>query len=386
MVSPEIEKRIVNFLNKSANANELNDLEIWIKDPKNQSILKEYVKTHFVVTLSKSNPDSSVIRSSLLREIRKEKRRAERLSVRSILKYAAILVFIVGAGYFINNEFFRFTNDQVIIPKEEAITLQLEDGSTRIIREDGSVQVTDKNGNIVGKQEGAKLVYDDKSPIEKLVYNTLTVPYGKRFDLVLSDGTQVVLNAGTSLKYPVQFISGRNRDVFLKGEAFFDVAKDAEHPFVVDAGKLTVQVLGTRFNMTTYEEDTHTEVVLVEGSVSLNPDKNPDSKDNVVLKPGSKGFYNKSQGTISITKVNTSIYTAWVNGDVVFRNAPFENIAKRLERLYNVTIINNNQRLANEVFNASFEVDNENINDILHYFNKVYHIEYKIADNTIIID
>lgn len=108
--------------------------------------------------------------------------------------------------------------------------------------------------------------------------------------------------------------------------------------------------------------------------------------ENVILKPGAKGSFNKVEKTISTKKVNTSIYTAWVKGDVVFRNARFQNIAKRLERLYNVRIINNNKQLDTEVFNASFEVENENINDILRYFNKVYQIEYKIANDTIIIN
>ncbi|MDC6365861.1 MULTISPECIES: FecR family protein [Flavobacteriaceae] len=386
MVSPEIEKCLVNFVNKSANVEELRVLEVWIKDLKNHSVFEEYVKTHFIVTLANSNPDSSAIRFSLLEEIRKEKRKRRILSTNFFLKYAAILLFMVGAGYFINNEFGQNDSDQqLIVPKEEVITLQLEDGTTRVIEENGSVQVKDRRGNILGKQQGSKLVYDTAPATYELVYNTLTVPYGKRFDVVLSDGTHVFLNAGTSLKFPVQFIPGQNREVFLNGEAFFDVVKDTENPFLVNVDELSVQVLGTKFNVANYTEDTFTDVVLVEGSVDLDPGDNG-TVENVILKPGAKGSFNKVEKTISTKKVNTSIYTAWVEGDVVFRNARFQNIAKRLERLYNVRIINNNRELDNEVFNASFEVENENINDILRYFNKVYQIEYKIANDTIIIN
>jgi len=389
MIPPTVEKRIVNFVNKSANADELKDLEIWIRDPRNQNVFKEYVKTHFILILSKSNSEGTEeIRSKLLQEIRKEKRRAKKLHFRSIYKYAASIVLLATSGYFIYNQTVESKADQILVPKEETITLQLGDGTTKVINENGAIQITDTDGNIVGKQQGGKLVYEDKLPVEKLVYNTLIVPYGKRFDLILSDGTHVFLNAGTSLKYPVQFISGHNRSVFLNGEAFFDVSKDKEHPFVVNAEGLSIDVLGTKFNVANYKEDTHTEVVLVEGSVGLSPSGNPgkEGNENLELHPGFKGSFHKLDRTISSKKVNTSIYTGWLNGDVVFRNARFENIARRLERLYNVTIVNNNEELNDEIFNASFEVDNEGINDILRYFKKVYNIEYKIADDKIIID
>ena len=115
---------------------------------------------------------------------------------------------------------------------------------------------------MVGNQNGNKIVYDTETTLEKLVYNTIKIPYGKRFELQLSDGTIVHLNSGTTLKYPVKFIASGNRQVFLDGEAFFDVAKDKTHPFVVNADNLNVRVLGTHFNVSNYPEDKLTDIVL----------------------------------------------------------------------------------------------------------------------------
>ena len=386
MISPEIENRIVKFVNKSANAGDLKALEEWIQEPQTHSIFREFVKTHFAITIGMSNPDPNAIRERLLKEIRKEKRLHFVHTMRSVLKYSAVIIFILGLGYFFRNEISNLDTEVIVVPKDEAITLQLENGDIKVIKEDGASEVLDANGNIVGNQHGTKLVYDKEIIIEKLVYNTLKVPNGKRFDVVLSDGTHVFLNAGTSLKYPIKFIQGKNRKVFLNGEAFFDVTKDEEHPFVVNAQALDVQVLGTKFNMTTYDEDAKSEVVLVEGSIAMNSENAVSESEGTILEPGFKGSYDKSEGVITTQKVNTSIYTSWISGNVIFRNAAFDSIVKKLERLYNVTIINNNEQLANERFNANIEVDNETIEQVLNYFNKVYQIEYTIVNNKIVIN
>ncbi|MEO9512046.1 MAG: FecR domain-containing protein [Flavobacteriaceae bacterium] len=385
----KIEKSIINFVNRSCSAEELDELEKWAKDTPELSLLKEYVRTHFTILLSKGNSDPDKIKELLFREIRKESERTKLRRLRIAIKYAAIVIFMAGASYFISFYSSDTDKEMLVVPHEDAITLKLQDGTVKIIKKDGSAEVTDKEGKILGRQQGRSLVYDSEpieSSMEKLVYNTLTVPYGKRFDLVLSDGTHVFLNAGTSMRYPVRFIDGYDRDVFLQGEAFFDVTENPQKPFTVHADKLGVRVLGTRFNVADYPEDAQTDVVLVDGSVGLHTEDQGNHEAAHIMEPGNKASFDKSQKTIVEQKVNTSIYTAWVNGDVVFRDAPFKNIVKRLERLYNVTIINNNIELADEIFNASFEVGNESINDILRFFNQLHQIDYKIEENTIIIN
>ncbi|MEO8255562.1 MAG: FecR family protein, partial [Flavobacterium sp.] len=192
-------------------------------------------------------------------------------------------------------------------------------------------------------------------------------------------------NSGTTLKYPVKFIAGANRQVFLDGEAFFDVAKDKKHPFVVNANKLNVRVLGTHFNVSSYPEDDMTDVVLVEGSVGMYSSSEEFNADkNTILKPNFKGSFNKNNNHIDTKEVNTDMYTAWINGGLVFRDISFKNICKKLERQYDVTIVVKNQKLANEKFNASFS--DKPIEKILSYFDAVYGIDYTRKNNVITIN
>jgi transmembrane sensor len=210
----------------------------------------------------------------------------------------------------------------------------------------------------------------------------LKIPYGKTFEVQLSDGTIVHLNSGTSLRYPVQFLKNQNRKVYLMGEAYFEVAKDKAHPFTVNTQELDVEVLGTKFNVNTYSDDLTTDVVLVEGKVSLYKDKKT-TNNQVYLTPGLKGTNIKGKSVITTETVNTDYYTAWVKGSLVFKNAPFSEIIKKLERHYNVTFINKNKMLGKEIFNGRF--DNEPIEAVLKHFSDSYAIDYSIQEDKITI-
>lgn len=300
------------------------------------------------------------------------------------ISIAASIVVLLGIGFAYQKDIFKTKTQPKFDFKSTDIVLQLENGNTQIISENNKVEVRDADGNVVGNQDGDKIVYDDNSALEKTTYNTIKIPYGKKFRLQLSDGTLVHLNAGTTLRYPVKFIAGENRQVFLDGEAFFDVAKDKKHPFIVNADALNVRVLGTHFNVSNYPEDAATDVVLVEGSVGMyRSNEEFDADKNTILKPGFKGSFNRENTLISTKAVITDIYTSWINGGLTFRNMTFKNIITKLERRYNVTIINKNEKLANEKFNASFS--DESIEKVMSYFNDIHGINYTIKNNQILI-
>lgn len=268
--------------------------------------------------------------------------------------------------------------------RKEEITLQLPNGQVKVLPDKGTSKIMDEAGKIVGQQENDQLIYSRDTGSRKLVYNTLNVPYGKKFALLLSDGTSVILNAGSSLRYPVQFNKDAERRVYLNGEAFFDVAKDLHHAFVIEAEDLNIKVYGTKFNVSSYSEDEVTDVVLVEGSVGLYKDTGKFSKDKVsFLTPGHKGSFEKRRKHISTEAVSIEGYTAWINGELVFRNTTFNNILKKLERHYNVVITNKNNTLGEERFNARFR--NAPIAKVLGYFSASYGLEYKMDDNQITI-
>ncbi|GGW29060.1 FecR family protein [Arenibacter certesii] len=141
-----------------------------------------------------------------------------------------------------------------------------------------------------GSEKDRQVIYKDKGTQKaELVYNTLSVPNGERVDLMLSDGTKVILNSGTSLRYPVQFLGSESRQVFLDGEAFFMVAKDSHSPFVVNTEDIKVRVLATKFNWSSYPEDQFVNTTLIEGSISVyNSSQTFDSSNACVLEPGHK--------------------------------------------------------------------------------------------------
>lgn len=376
MNAPKIENLIVKYLTNEVSDSDLDFLSEWIKNPENEKIFDTYVKIHYETTVAMNQPDVDRIKEKLLKKIKRDKNPFSSNKLVSVFKYAAILVVSFGLGYL-----YQKSQKEQIVPREDFITIELENGLIEILDTEGTIELKDANGNKVGKQNKTKLTYNNAINTEKLVYNTLNVPYGKQFDLVLSDGSHVYLNSGTSLRYPVKFLPGQKREVFLKGEAFFDIAKDKDHPFIVNANKLDVEVLGTQFVVSLYEEDIVTSVVLVEGSVDLYKEN---TLNNRRLIPGTRGVFDDQTGIIEITEVNTGLYTAWMDGVLIFRKQTFENISKKLERIYNVTIISKNPDFSQEIFNASF--DNETIENILSYFKDSYHMNYSIENNIIYIN
>jgi ferric-dicitrate binding protein FerR (iron transport regulator) len=158
-------------------------------------------------------------------------------------------------------------------------------------------------------QKSNQLVYDKDLKIETLVFHSLKVPYGKRFDIILSDNSKVYLNSGSTLKYPVKFLDNQIREVFLEGEAFFEVSEDEKNIFRVNSNGINVEVYGTKFNFKNYPEDYISDVVLVNGSVGISSSEN---KSITKLSPGFKGSVDKESFKVDKVKINTKIYTSWI--------------------------------------------------------------------------
>ncbi|MCK0133846.1 FecR domain-containing protein [Arenibacter sp. S6351L] len=372
---------ISKYLSGNATEEEVALIFQWIDDsPANKKAFIQFKKTW--AFKAKSDEDCEMAWQELESKLDNNKSKP-RFS--GFINYAAILVLVVGIGYFFTQH--KLSSDLPVIDKN-AITLELGNGNIQIITEKEQSAILDKNGKVVGKQQGSVLSYKDVANevvSAAPIYNELTIPYGKTFKLILSDGTVVHLNAGSSIKYPVKFIEGSKREVFLHGEAFFDVTKDADHPFVVNVNDLNVRVLGTKFNVSSYPEEENVSTVLIEGSVALHgKDNDFNSANTVLLEPGYKGEWNQKSKETSITEVDTKMYTSWVEGRMIFRNTPFKIIRKKLERHYNVSIKNNNEILEEKTYNAVFDV--ESIDQVLRTLNEIYSIEYIIDQNEIVIN
>jgi ferric-dicitrate binding protein FerR (iron transport regulator) len=171
-------------------------------------------------------------------------------------------------------------------------------------------------------------------------YTKVDVNYGQTSHLILFDGTEVWLNSGTTFRYPDRFNSSE-RKVYLEGEAYFKVAPNKKLPFKVHTGQMEIEALGTSFNVSAFPDDSIHTVVLVEGSVQIN---NPEGKKIEKMLPGQIAFQNPGRN-IRIEQVSTSVYTTWKDGILNFREERLEDIAKKLERWYNLEISFENENL-----------------------------------------
>ncbi|MGV8095462.1 MAG: FecR family protein [Mangrovibacterium sp.] len=218
----------------------------------------------------------------------------------------------------------------------------LLDHAMLILADGEKISISSKQSTVKYSSDGSGIMVDDSSGIAQSVsdhgLNQMIVPFGKRSYIMLSEGTQVWLNSGSRLVFSPIF-KGKNREVFLEGEAFFDVAEDKEHPFYVKTDAFKMKVYGTKFNVQAYQQDKDYTIVLVEGKVSLNTNKSPDSQE-VFLSPNQKAsILSKDGERFEITNIeNPVIYTAWIDGYLTFTNEDVSEVLKRVSRYYNVEI------------------------------------------------
>jgi ferric-dicitrate binding protein FerR (iron transport regulator) len=221
------------------------------------------------------------------------------------------------------------------------------------------------------------LLKKGKPIADRQAVTTIYAPMGSRVSFILPDSTSGMLNSGSHLSYSLPF-SG-NRHVELEGEAWFDVNKDEEHPFEINAGKSQVKVLGTTFNISAYPAENYIEVVLVEGKVEFNNEKD-----------GEKVNMNPSERLVcqsdNITKlsVDPSKYYAWTEGKLVFRGDPMAEVARRIERWYNVKIIIADKELERYSFRGTFQDDS--IEEVLRFLSLTSPIGYKVIPRTLMSD
>lgn len=305
-------------------------------------------------------------------------KKPNRLALRIAVGFMAVLGLSVW-GIYISG--YLDGEPKVATPR---ITLQLQDGKKQVLDETVSTVITTDDGHRLGNQNKQVLIYEKtQKNATELVYNELTVPYGKNFELVLADGSHIYLNAGSSLRYPVQFLPGQPRDVFLDGEAFFEVARDNDRPFTVVTEKMNTRVYGTRFNVTSYRNEGNTYTVLVDGSVGVYRPEDRPHKDAVQkIVPGQRAWI-ENQG-IAIEEVNVHKYTAWTSGELYFLNDRFDIILRKLERHFNVSINNTYMDSNKEQLTSSFK-EGESLETVLGILKKLQPFNYKRQGDVITI-
>ena len=207
----------------------------------------------------------------------------------------------------------------------------------------------------------------------------ISAPEGKIRRIQLDDGTSVWMNPGSSLIYSSAFGQKKIRDVRLWGQAFFEVAKDEEHPFILQLGDIGVKVTGTSFNASNYKDDSQVEVVLKTGHVNLFRGYYNDAEKFVTLEPGQMAEYNKGNARFTVREVDVDKYTAWMNGMLIFRDDLMSEVFRQLERWYNIKIVVTDPQINNYLYTAT--IKNESLAQILKLLEYTSRLKCKIIKN-----
>ncbi|WP_198674122.1 FecR family protein [Chitinophaga alhagiae] len=264
------------------------------------------------------------------------------VAVRKALRYAAMLLPLLLLGgaalYFFwlrapQGEETLASTELQIFPQGKVAQLILANGEKVNLNDSLQKAITEKDGTKVRNSASAlSYVSGPAGAHVATLYNTLVTPRGGEYRIELSDGTKVWLNAASSLRYPTQF-NGKERKVYLSGEAYFEVAKDAKQPFIVNTDRMDITVLGTKFNLSAYPDDPVHKTTLAEGSVRVNS-----GGGGVMLKPGYEAVIGKNNPAIQVSKVNVEAALAWKNGMFVFDSESLGSLMRKLSRWYNVEV------------------------------------------------
>ena len=260
----------------------------------------------------------------------------------TIAKIAAVLLVVVGIYFF--NEYqkepsYEHLTANDIPPGKIGATLTLANGKKINLADAANGEIIKESGASISKTANGQLVYNAPSgqsssngPNTSNALNTLTTAIGETFILTLPDQTKVWLNAASSLTYNPNLTSNGIRKVTLTGEGYFEVAKDKDHPFIVESGNQSVEVLGTHFNVHAYQDEKAYRTTLLEGSIKIT-----DQGQSKVLAPGDQA--SNSSGHIKLTQVDTEFAVAWKSNNFVFDRLGIKEIMKMISRWYNVEVI-----------------------------------------------
>jgi transmembrane sensor len=297
---------------------------------------------------------------------------------------AACLLLTIGAGIFFyqNN---RHVNSSIaytnyIAPGGSSATLTLADGSKIKLSGTPEGELVKEAGVIIAKTADGELMYGgaatkggDRATTR---YNTLSTEKAEQYRVRLPDGSMVYLNSASSITYPSSFAGLSKRKIELSGEAFFEVAKDKKHPFVVRTSRQEVEALGTHFNVNSYSDEPVTRTTLIEGAVKITT-----NSGQQFLKPGQEATTKKSG--FLITNVNPQEAAAWKNGTFNFNNQNIKEVMREISRWYNVEV-EFAGAVSNEGFNAALS-RSKNISQILKVLESTGAVHFKIEGRKIIV-
>lgn len=398
----EIAELITKFLEGRLSSEEAKKLTSWIKESEEHQKIWERLtdKTYLENNLKHWRKENHEPSWKLLeKHLFEKKSKRWKIVLHQSMRYAAILLpalLLLGAGWYLmspkggnreSNQPIAALSNVHIVPKGKVAKLVLGNGQVIQLTDSLKEALIEKDGTNV-KNQGSTLHYlatlrQDQDEKDKVIYNTLITPRGGEYKIVLADGTKVWLNAASSLRYPTQF-NGRDRQVYLSGEAYFEVAEDAHQPFVVRAGKMDITVLGTRFNITAYADDSRQVATLAEGAVRVHYENGVTDNNGIILKPGYKAVVTKSSNKIRVRKANVKAALAWKNGLFIFNGETLGHIMRSLARWYDVEIKYGSG--VDTLLHFTGRIDKyENITGILEKLEMTRKVRFKVTGHKVMV-
>lgn len=315
-------------------------------------------------------------------------RHSRRIKLRNFMRYAAFLVVVlsIGAAWmtYRNPKPYVFSTNSNNIATTQSL-LFLSDGTTIDLKNDNSKIALNSNEQItIDNDRIIDLSKTDNPDDTKM--NEVVIPYGKKSQLILEDGTKVWLNAGSHMAFPTKF-DQKKREVFLEGEAYFEVAHNKSRPFCVNTNEISIKVLGTKFNISAYQSDHLTETVLIEGKVSVSERSALGLfNEETILSPHQKASYNKEKQTISVRdEPDVEFVIAWTEGWFKFSKQSLNEVLNKLQRYYNVQFVYDNEFPTTDLISGKLDLK-DSIDQVMNALSDVANLHYRYSGNKIKID
>lgn len=326
------DEKLIRFIERQCSVEEAREILLWIESSnENKACFTQlqslWVSADMYDVMQKGEVDQKEVRMIMDKIHRKRLPRYIAYYISAIAGVAAILLFFfLSPSSSDNGSYYDYEKALAVGGNQTEITLTLQ--------ADKRIELTDTSVVVAYNKRGQIVINDtiEISGKEKHALNTIHVPYGKRSTLILEDGTKVYMNSGSSLAYPIEFAANK-REVYLDGEAYFEVAKESDRKFIVQTAYKAVEVLGTQFNVFIDKSLNKFETVLVSGKIALET-----GSGQIVMEPNQLYGFSSASGSEELKIVDPQDYISWINGKLKFSKEPLYSVLHKLEKVYNIEI------------------------------------------------